>query len=472
MLLSFTEFVGHFHPLLVHLPIGILLLALLLQCLGYKEKYHFLNPAIKIVYLCGIVTAVLSCITGYMLSLTDEYDESTVQWHFWLALCTLLASLLLYLKELQINLPLSKKLLGAVLFILIALTGHLGGSLTHGANYITQPLKNIFSNDSTAKLTITPLVNVQEALLYEEVIKPILKTKCMACHNADKQKGGLRMDEITYLLKGGKGGNILKPGNAEESEMIKRIMLPVDNDKHMPPKEKPQPSESQMALMHWWINTGADFNKKIKTISQPDNIKPILLALQQPDSKQPRAADDFPLAPVEKANEKILQQLRLLDIIVLPIAQQSNYLSANFVTHTAIEKSDLKLLSTISKQLVWLKLDNTNLDDSTAAQLSAFTSLYRLTIANTNITDNALVHLNALTLLRYLNVSGTATTAKGFSKLTALKKLENMYVYNTNIKREDYAGIKNLFPLTTIDTGGYVVGLLSTDTTKLKGQVK
>lgn len=469
-LLSITEFIGHFHPLLVHLPIGILLIALLLLWLSGKEKYKALKPAVLIVLLCGTVTSAISCITGYTLSISDDYDKSLVSWHLWMALGVLFVSFLLYLKELNDQFAVNKKMLSAGLLILILVTGHLGGSLTHGSGYLTKPLKDIFIEDTTANITIKPLANVQEAQVYNDVIKPILQTKCIGCHNAGKQKGGLRMDEINELMKGGKKGKILEPGNADASEMIKRLLLPTDNDKHMPPKEKPQPTESQIALLHWWINNGADFTKKVNALNQPAKLKPILIALQQPVVPLKKDPDDIPPAPVEKGNEKALLQLRAHGIIVLPVAQNSNYVTANFVTDSVVDSGDLQLLQQLKKQLVWLRLDNTNINDRSATDLAQLTALTRLNVSNTLLTDNGLQQLATLKNLQYLNLAGTKVTATGLMHLKPLTKLKNLYLYHTNFKATDYGNLKKNFPSANIDTGGYHVNLLDSDTTIVKAK--
>ncbi len=469
-LISITEFIGHFHPLLVHLPIGILLIALLLLWLCRKEKYTALKPAVHIVLLCGTIASAISCITGYSLSISDDYDKSLVSWHLWMALGVLFVSFLLYLKELNDRFAVNKKMLSVGLLILISVTGHLGGSLTHGSEYITKPLKDIFIEDSTVNFTIKPLANVQEALVYTDVIKPILQTKCIGCHNAGKQKGGLRMDEINELMKGGKNGSILEVGNADASEMIKRLLLPTDNDKHMPPKEKPQPTESQIALLHWWINNGADFTKKVNAFEQPAKLKPILIALQQSDVPTKKEPDDVPLVPVEKGNEKAMAQLKAHGIMVLPVAQNSNYLVANFVTDSIVDKTDLQLLLQLKKQLVWLRLDNTNIGDQSATDLAQLTALTRLNVSNTLLTDKGLQQLAALKNLQYLNLAGTKVTATGVMQLKPLTKLKNIYLYHTNFKNADYGSLKTTFPYTSIDTGGYLVKRLVSDTTIVKAK--
>jgi hypothetical protein len=389
-----------------------------------------------------------------------------------MALSVLFVSFLLYLKELNNDFSVNKRMLSIGLLMLIAVTGHLGGSLTHGSGYITKPLKDIFSKDTTANMTIRPLANVQEALVYNDVVKPILQTKCFGCHNSNKQKGGLRMDEISELMRGGKDGKVLEPGKAEASEMIKRLLLPTDNDKHMPPKEKPQPTESQIALLHWWISNGADFTRKVKEFPQPTKIKPLLIALQQPVIPIKKERDDLPAVTVEKADEKIMAQLKAHGIIILPVAQNSNYLMANFVTDSIVDKNDLKLLQQLKKQLVWLKLDNTNTGDNSVADLARLTALTRLDMSNTLLTDKGLQQFTPLKNLQYLNLAGTKVTAAGLIQLKSLTKLKNLYLFRTNLKSSDYTNLKKTFPSTVIDSGGYHVGLLVSDTTKVKAGKK
>ncbi|MEO6730859.1 MAG: c-type cytochrome domain-containing protein [Ferruginibacter sp.] len=472
MILSITEFIGHFHPLLVHLPIGILLIALLIQWLCRKEKYRSLQSAVRITLLCGIITSAFSCLTGYMLSISDDYDQGMVSWHMWMGLGVLFVSFLLYMKELYSQFAVNKHMLSIALLLLVAVTGHLGGSLTHGSGYITQPLKDIFIEDTTLNMTIKPLPNVQEALVYNDVVKPILQTKCYNCHNANKQKGGLRMDEINDLLKGGKDGKILEPGDAQASEMIKRLLLPTDNDDHMPPKEKPQPSEGQIALLHWWINNGASFTKKVKEFPQEVKIKPLLFALQQPVAPVKKLSDDLPADAVEKADEKVIALLKDNGIIIVPVAQNSNYLSANFVTDPAVDKEDLQLLKKLKKQLVWLRLDNTNISDLLATDLAELTALTRLNVSNTLLTDKGLQQLTRLENLQYLNLVGTKITATSLTQLKPLLKLKNLYLYRTDVSSADYATLKTIFPSATIDSGGYHVALLNTDTTLVKATKK
>jgi uncharacterized membrane protein len=467
VLLNVSELIGHLHPALVHLPIGILLIALLMQWLARKEKYKALKPAVPIVVLCGAVTALFSSITGYVLSTTDEYDKALLTFHMWMGFATTIVSFMLYAKEKNPQFAVNKKLLSTGLLIFVFVTGHLGGSLTHGSDYYTKPLADIFSHDTFSAMAIRPIPNVQEAVAYSDVVKPILQTKCYSCHGPTKQKGGLRMDDSLRLMKGGKDGVVIKPGKGDASEMIKRMLLPLDDDDHMPPKEKSQPSAEQIALIHWWIDNGADLSKKVKGLSQPDKIKPVLLALQKaPEVKhQP---SDVPTLPVDKADDAILEKLKQNGIVVLPVAQNSNYLYANFVTDSAISDDVLKSLLQLKKQLIWLNVANTNANDVSLATIGHLDNLTRLHLENTFITDNGLQQVKNLSKLQYLNLAGTKITSQGVLQLKTLPRLQQLYLYQTRVGRNEFATIKTVFAKTYVDSGGYIVPTLATDTTEVK----
>jgi uncharacterized membrane protein/mono/diheme cytochrome c family protein len=471
VLLSVTEFFGHFHPVVVHLPIGILLIALLLQWISRKEKYHAIKAAVPFILLCGSIAAFVSCISGYLLSISDDYDDTLVNWHMWMGIAVTFVSFVLYAKEKNPLFAVNKSMLSLILLVLVFVTGHLGGSLTHGSDYFSRPLKDIFDNDSIANATIKPIANVQEAVAYNDVIKPILQTKCYSCHNANKQKGGLRMDDSLLLMKGGKDGRVIETGNAAASEMIKRLLLPVDNDDHMPPREKPQLTEQQIALLHWWIDNNNDFIKKVKELNQPEKIKPVLLSLQKA-AEIKKESTDLPLAEVEKADAKIIEQLKQKGIIVLPVKQNSNYLLVNFVTHPSIDKEEMQLLLRIKKQIVSLQLDNTNIKDDALATVGQFANLTRLNLSHTAISDKGLQSLQPLSDLTYLNLVGTKITVQGLLQLKGLKKLQLLYLYQTNISKSGWTILKNEFPKTQIDSGGYQVPVLATDTTLIKSNVK
>lgn len=465
VLLSVTEFIGRFHPLLVHLPIGILLIALLLQWLSQKKEYAIAHGVLKLLWGLGAAFALISCITGYLLSVHDEYDDTAVALHMWCGLAVAAVSLLLFAKVVARQNDTVYKIGAGALLLLITATGHFGGSLTHGSDYLFSALTADSSGNSNG--TIKPIANVQEAQVYADIVKPIFQTKCYNCHGPQKQKGGLRLDDTARILKGGEDGPVLQLGDAENSDLMKSLRLPREHKEHMPPKEKPQLTPNQMALIHWWIDQGAPFSQKVVALPQPETIKPALAALQHGELKKVETAV-VPATPVAPADAAAVAALKERGVVIRPVAQNSNYLMANFTTASAITDKEVRLLLPLKKQLVWLKLSGTPVSDSTLHTIGQCTNLYQLWLDHTPVTDAGLKALQPLKDLQTLNLVGTAVTAKGVLQLQSLKQLKSLYLYQTRINSVGWPQLQKAFPQTAIDTGGYSVPTLATDTTEVK----
>jgi uncharacterized membrane protein len=465
--LTVTEFIGHLHPILVHLPIGILLLACIFLWLSQKEKFKHLQHAIHTILFFGMISAMVTCITGYLLSGSGEYDENMVQLHQWMGISVAIISIVTYYLNKK-NLLVKWQIPSAILLgILLVVTGHLGGSLTHGSDYLTKPLENLSGDDSIQIIKRKPIPDIQEARVYADVVEPIFQSKCYNCHSTKKQKGKLRLDQADLIIKGGKDGVVIVPGKADESELIKRVLSPREEEHHMPPKEKPQLNEKETALLQWWINQGADFTKKIKDIQQPEKIKPLLNDLQNV-SEDKKNAPAIPSGTVEKADEKAIQQLKDRGIVIIPVAQNSHFLAANFITAADFSDKDMHLLIPLKKQLVWLKIGHTAITDSALIVLAQCTNLTELQLDHTRITDKGMDYLSVLENLQTLNLVGTRITTAGLMKLRLLKKLQSLYLYQTAVDKKDWGVLQKAFPKSILDSGGYKLTYIESDTQVVK----
>lgn len=461
------EFFGRFHPVLVHLPIGILLVACLFLLMVLLPRFANLRPAIGILLFLGMIAAVFSCLTGYFLANSGDYEGKLVSNHQWMGIGVVAMSVVLLLihkyAKADSRLP---ALTGVLLCLLVSATGHMGGSLTHGSDYLTAALKE---EGGTPKSAIPPIPNIQEAAVYQDAIQPLLKNRCYSCHGSEKQKGKLRLDLEAYILKGGEDGNTLVKGKAEESELIKRLLLPGSNDKHMPPKEKPQLSQDEIALLHWWINNGADFNKKVKDLKQPEDIKAVLAALEKGTAgKVEQKQTDIPEKEIDAADEKDIKRLNKAGVVIVPVAQNSNYLTANFVNAHSTADSVMDALKGVRDQLVWLKFEHKQVNDESLKGIKDCKNLRRLSLNNTQITDKGLAYLKNMEQLQLLSLVGTKVSVKGLSQLSKLKGLKSVYLYKTNVQKSDWDAIKRLFPKVTVDSGNYRVPTLPTDTAMVK----
>ncbi len=93
-------------------------------------------------------------------------------------------------------------------------------------------------------------------------VQPIFENKCLECHNPGKIKGKLLMDSAEALLKGGDSGPSLVVGKPDESELIKRIVLPKDHDDIMPPKGGPL-AANEVDVLKRWIGEGAKWPQNL-----------------------------------------------------------------------------------------------------------------------------------------------------------------------------------------------------------------
>src|SRR5580765_1425569 len=89
-------------------------------------------------------------------------------------------------------------------------------------------------------------------------VQPILQQSCVKCHGPEKQKGKLRLDSKEAATKGGKDGAVITAGDAEKSELYRRIILPKGNDDVMPNEGEPL-TKAQTDLIRAWIDQGANW---------------------------------------------------------------------------------------------------------------------------------------------------------------------------------------------------------------------
>lgn len=462
--------IGRLHPVFVHLPIGILLFAALLFFASKKQRFANLSAAVAPSLAIGSFFSILSCITGYLLSISDAYNEDIIFKHQWLGIATALTSVLCYFVY-------QKK--GAMFGILITLltslimvTGHYGGSLTHGSDYLTA------SFNKGASDTKKVIANMDEAVVYADIIEPILATKCYSCHGESKQKGKLRLDLPNYIVQGGEEGKVLTPYQPGSSEIINRLLLPTSNIEHMPPKEKPQLTKDEVALLHWWIESGANFTAAVKNTKQTAATKGLLASFSNgaggdvsgDGASASSGASILPSKNASPISTNLLAQLNKEGIVVVPVVNGSNYVRANLIGVENVSALTFQLLSKISDQLLQLNASFTAVKDEHLLVLSNCKQLKQLELNGTAISNKGLGALAALENLESLSITQTKVTADGIGNISALKKLKKIYLYGSGFTNATVGSLKQKIPGLLIDTGGYRLPVLATDTTEAKAQ--
>jgi uncharacterized membrane protein len=454
------EFFGRLHPMMVHLPIGILLLAVVWVFFYGIKKKKAPKRALNFTLGAGAATAVVSALTGFQLSRTGDYDETLVSRHQWLGISVALVSLVTWLLfQRGIVRRRSLKLLAVLILFLLVGTGHLGASLTHGSDYLTGPLSEMGkTEDRPIDFASMDLNKVQ---FYQDVIKPVFDKRCISCHGEGKQKGKLRLDKPEYILKGGKSGKAIEPGKQDEGELLYRIHLSLKDKDHMPPREKSQLTGQEMALLSLWVTNGSDFTKPIGNIVTRQQLDSALAHRDEP-------VMDVPAIDAPSVDWRLVNSLIKKGVSITAVAQGSNYLSVSFISVPKEASQLLNELLPLHQNVIWLTLSDCKVGDDIFPSLRQFSHLTRLSLDNTGITDNGLTEISTLLNLASLNLKGTSVTFEGTKQLAKLTRLHNLYLYQTKISEADHRKLQLILKSTIIDFGNYTVPTLITDTTEVK----
>lgn len=460
-------FFGRFHPLIVHLPIGFLLIAGLLEIDRLTRRNSVSPHTITLILFWSAVSATMACVFGYLLSLGGGYEEETLNDHMWQGIGVAVFAWVAWAMKSEnlgrrirfaqlIYLP----ALGVALLLLLA-AGHHGGNLTHGSDYLTQYTPEPFRTlagipPREQKMTFKPITDVNQAMVYEQIVNPILQTRCVQCHNAQKSKAGLRLDTPEQIKKGYEDGPVFVAGKSIDSELIKVCLRPEEDDLHMPPKGKTQLTEGQIALLTWWVDQGAPFDKKVSDLKVNDAIKPVLASLGGGGSvdagggavasKGPAPESPVLTMKVPAADPKVIDDLKKAGLLVLPLSKEQNQLEVSAVNARNFSDAQAALLPKISDQLVWLKLSDTKITDAALAQVAKLKNLQKLHLAQTKVTDAGLKQLKGLTNLEYLNLYGTAISDAGLAELAGMKNLKIVYLWQTKATETGLATLKKAMP--------------------------
>jgi hypothetical protein len=277
-----------------------------------------------------------------------------------------------------------------------------------------------------------------DSILFKDAVLPILSAKCVSCHGADKQKGKLRLDSLEEIMKGSGGENVI-PGKVEESLLTHRILLPANDDEHMPPEDEPQLTKEEIEVLKFWVGSGAKGDAKVADLKPEGEVaKAIDIVLANPPKSAVAAAkpavDPKVAEALAKAAAETIGQVEKQGASLMAIAQDTPDLRFSAL-NVAKEYGDknLEILKPVADQVKWMDLARTQVTDAGLAHVAALKNLTRLHLENTKITDAGLDHLKGLANLEYLNLYGTQVTDAGIAKLAGLKNLKKLFVWQTKV---------------------------------------
>jgi hypothetical protein len=425
------EWIGNLHPLAVHVPAGVLLLAGLAALLGRRLLG---GRALALLFGFGALGAWLSVLSGLRLAEQGSYALGTLTPHKWLGIGTAALASLLALLHLRAEAAYGRWLLpslnGVLLGALFA-TGHLGGSMTHGEDYLSEKAPGWFQGlmgYMPPAEAVASLAGSDSAAAYELLIQPLLEQKCLRCHQGREANGGLDMSDTARLRQGGRGGNTLLPGNPGESELFRRVALPASHPRFMPPSG-PALSFEQVRLLEWWIASGASFRQPLSALEPGPEVGALLRERYgwSPPSENPLAGLAIPPAP-----QSALDSLRAAGFLVKPISSESPALEVMPAkSGVALGPAALKALAGLRAQIVWLNLAGAGIGDAELALLGEMPNLLRLRLERNPLGDGGLAALRGMGRLQSLNLYGTKLSNRGLALLEAMPSLREVYAGST-----------------------------------------
>lgn len=440
-------FFGRFHPLVVHLPIGLLLLAAVLE---WAPKARF-GPAARLGWITGGITAVVAVICGWLLAGEGGYG-SDLGWHRWLGVITMVLGLggVWFTGRF----PDKARWYGLATLVLVTLTGHLGGKLTHGEQYLWQYAPSFIqklagantSEDNKADLS---LADPDSVGVYVTFIRPVLDRKCVQCHGTDKQNGSLRLDSLQYLQKGGESGPLYTAGQAMESEWLHRVTLPRSNSKAMPPSGEPL-SYAEIRLLAWWVDQGADPDTCVGQLAVPDDIKALLMRDYRFDTRKRPYAERLQVAA---ANPGDLKKLEEAGWKVHAVAQNSGAIRLGMMPGMELSDAAFQSLGPVTENVVWLDLEGAQLPENAMETIGKLPNLVQLRLQQSNITDEGIARLSHLRHLESLNLYGTQVTDAVLTPIEGFPALKRLYLWQTQTTKEGVEMLRKQRPDLEVDTG-------------------
>jgi mono/diheme cytochrome c family protein/YHS domain-containing protein len=285
-------------------------------------------------------------------------------------------------------------------------------------------------------------------------IAPILIGRCIECHGPKEQKGDLRLDARAFLFaEGEEDAWVAPPGKPDDSELVRRLGLPLDDEEIMPAKGEPLTKEQQ-AVVRQWVAEGAEW-----PAGGDQQIAEALAAMVLPKIT-------FDLQPVDAAQQAAIDaavaELVQRGAVVQRVAADTPALDVNLsLLRDKAGDTELALLAPLAPVLVWLNLSRTAATDAGMQVVTGLTALRRVHASNTKLGDAGFTKLASLPKLEYLNAYETGLTDQGLAAFAPCKTLRKVYCWQTAVTADGARKLVEAVPGVEVDRGDYVAERLA-----------
>ncbi|MGK0236657.1 MAG: hypothetical protein ACI92G_000112 [Candidatus Pelagisphaera sp.] len=286
------------------------------------------------------------------------------------------------------------------------------------------------------------------AVDFDKQILPILEEKCYRCHGDEKVKGELRLDSPEAILAGGEYGEILIPGDPNESSLYVLTTYPKDDADYMPQKGKGLTVREQK-LLKQWIEDGAPFGESFVHVPAPE----IRSKFEEADPANERRYNIMGDAV------EIVARLREAGLQVDTVNHDASRFEINY---TYAERAEgafaFDTLAELGDTLVKLTLARTDVTDGDLEGIVDYSNIEHLDLGRTSIGDGGLEYVSKLENLKVLNLRDTNVTDAGLEKLVKLKSLERVYLWGSQVTASGAKRLEKSLGEGKVILGGELVG--------------
>lgn len=440
-------FVGRLHPLILHFPIVLIILALLFEVAGRFYRMKVGENTVLVLLLAAALSAVVSIAAGFFLFASGDYAGSLMERHFWAGAVTG-AAIFFTLAFFYLQRSAGKYYhlyFGALLFTNAAVgyTSHMGGSITHGQNYLTEHLEYLFH--SSGEDETKP---VSEMLVYGDMIHPIFEAKCMSCHNAQRAKGSFLLTSYENALKPGESAKpSLTPGDPLASEIYNRVILPEGHADRMPPEGKTPLTENEISLLRYWIAAGGAPTLRAVEAEQVDTVQQIVETLL-PDLARYRRRVRMEKVRLSRLEDELGQLAASLDIAITKdsLSEDNLFAIAMKFPPAPFTNDQFRELRPYFDVFSRASLISSGIDDAGLYYIGQMTNLRALYLQKTGLDGSGLIHLQKLPHLEVLNLSFTKVDDKALIDLLEFPSLKEVYLYRTNTSMQVIEALRKYRP--------------------------
>jgi uncharacterized membrane protein len=443
---DFVYFLGRFHVLALHLPIGIICAAVVLDWVARSDRHARLAAVSPFLWGAAALSAVLTVVLGYMHFAEGSFTGPSASAHR--VFGTAVAVFAVAVWWLSRRAALYRKLniaTGIAALALVSVTGHFGGDLTHGSTFLWEyapaPLRALFGAEARRPAPVT----VAAADPYLDVVQPLLVRRCGGCHNEDKLESGLTVSTYEAIIKGGDSGKVIAPGQSASSELYRRISLPHDDEEFMPADGKTPLTAAQVEIVRWWIDAGTPHDTTIGAAGVDPAVEPLIAA--ELGLGGAAAGAIAPSTPAS-ADPALVERLYAAGFLVRQVSQTDPHLIVSvYSPNSRILAEQIAVLVAAADAIVELNLQDAFLDDDELANIGRFTQLTRLRLSHNELTDRTVASLRGLTRLERLKLyANPGITDASVDVLAALPALQRVDLWQTSITDAGLARLRELRP--------------------------